>query len=180
MTKMIRDYSLLRSEIKTGDLIAVKGPWSDPLDFLIRIGTRSPYTHTGIAVWIGTRLVILESRSDGSHFALLSSLREEKFDVYTCPTDRVVFETSMWDTTEHHNAYNIFDLFRIIWRIRVKRTPPNDDGNLAFVCSGYSSYEYRKADTRWSLPTRVAPCEVVAATMKLSGETEPVLSYQPS
>ena len=61
------NYTAARQQIKSGDLLAWSHRvpfWHSYRDFkiaLIRLFTRSEFTHVGTAVWLGGRLMVLEA-----------------------------------------------------------------------------------------------------------------------
>lgn len=75
-------YQEARAQIKTGDLIAVRDVHS-VLGKMTRYFTRSPYTHTGIAVWLGDRLFMADLNSGRNHLTAISQL--DNFDVFEAP-----------------------------------------------------------------------------------------------
>lgn len=70
------NYKDIRSQIKTGDVIAWGPKNSNTLSGLaghiVRIGTRSEYSHIGIAFVIGERVLVLESMRAGVRLFPLS------------------------------------------------------------------------------------------------------------
>lgn len=76
------DYDDARPQIQDGDLIGV-------LDVHGLLGrattffTRSPYTHTGVAVWLGEHLFMADLNSGRNHLTALSCVK--KFDVFAPP-----------------------------------------------------------------------------------------------
>ena len=77
-------YLEARKQIKTGDILACQG--TAFYSFFIRIITKSPITHVGIAVWIRfpgdieDRLAILESHAmKGVRIAPLSEVLREDY-----------------------------------------------------------------------------------------------------
>lgn len=76
------DYLEARSQIKTGDLIAVRDVHG-LLGKLTTFFTRSPYTHTGVAVWLGDRLFMADLNSGRNALHALSQL--DNFDVFEPP-----------------------------------------------------------------------------------------------
>lgn len=56
-------YGEARPRIRTGDVLLFQG--LNPLSRFIRWGSKSPYSHAGIALWWGTRLMVVESALRG-------------------------------------------------------------------------------------------------------------------
>lgn len=75
-------YSDARSQIVTGDLIAVRDihGWLGKLTVLF---TRKPVTHTGVARWVDGRLYMADLNSGRNHLTALSQLVD--FDVHAAP-----------------------------------------------------------------------------------------------
>jgi hypothetical protein len=89
-------YEEARSQIKTGDLIGVRDVHG-LLGRLTRFFTRSPYTHTGVAVWCATHLFMADLNSGRNALRPLSQLKS--FDVCDMPAgmDRTCVERSIFD-----------------------------------------------------------------------------------
>lgn len=166
-------YSQARSSIMTGDLIALRDR-SGFLPVLTRLITRSPYTHTAIAVWVEAcgikRLLVAESNASGSSLSPLSGYAHIDFDVFRCPVSREVVQKTAWRLLGEKIHYDVMDLARIAAnRIFGIRLPLHDDKNL--VCSAFSASIYHLAGWRpESLPSIPAPDDVVAAL-----DTRPLL-----
>lgn len=77
------DYATARPMIKTGDLIGVLDSHG-LLGFLTRFFTRKPYTHTGVATWLGDRLFMADLNSGRNHLTAVSCLKD--FDVCDPPS----------------------------------------------------------------------------------------------
>jgi hypothetical protein len=89
-------YAQARDLIRTGDLIGVR----DVHGLLGRatvMFTRSPYTHTGVAVWLGDHLFMADLNSGRNHLTPLSQLTD--FDVCSPPEglDRASIEQAIID-----------------------------------------------------------------------------------
>lgn len=78
-------YANVRNRIKTGDLVAFRKR-AGIFPMLTRWITRSPYTHTAVAVWVigGNlpRLLVAEANAAGSSLSPLSGYAHIDFDVY--------------------------------------------------------------------------------------------------
>ena len=68
--------------IDTGDAILVRTAHSI-LGRLTQILTRSPYTHAGVAIWVGGRLYMAELNGGRNHLVPMTQLTQ--YDVYACP-----------------------------------------------------------------------------------------------
>jgi hypothetical protein len=76
------DYAAARGQVKTGDLIAVRDV-HNILGTMTRFFTRSPYTHTGVAIWLGERLFMADLNSGRNALHAMSQLKN--FDVFEAP-----------------------------------------------------------------------------------------------
>ncbi len=164
----INNYARLRDRVQTGDLIAVRGSVG-LFPLLTRAVTRSPYTHTAIAVWITSRggarrLLVVESNAAGASLAPLSNYVHDDFDVFRSPVDRTAVERAVWGLLGTKVHYDVPDLARIAAnRLLGVPLPECDDGEL--ICSALSATIYLTAG--WlptpPLPSIPAPADVVAA-----------------
>lgn len=155
-------YSEIRDGIKTGDLIAVKKR-SGFLAVATRLVTKSPYTHTGIAVWVGDRLLLAQTNAGGCNIVPLSQEEVYEFDVFDCPVNRDEVEKIVWDMLGKRIPYGYVDLARIFGLFVLGIPLPKDDGP-DMVCSALSAMMYKKAG--WApkeLPSIPWPGAVVEA-----------------
>lgn len=160
------NYATARPQIQTGDLIAMRSTHGG-LVALTRRVTRSPYTHTAVAVWGGfagiERLLIAETLGAGCSLAPLSHYAGTDFDVFDCPVDRAETERSLWELLGVRIGYDIVDLVRIAANRLLKvPLPPKDEDGL--ICSALSATIYLHAG--WApagLPSIPAPDDVVRA-----------------
>jgi len=174
-------YHQARSLIATGDLIAFRGR-GHLLQWLIRTITRSPYTHTAIAVWAGCdgmprhdslfvrhhsgrRLLVAEAKASGVMLTPLSQYAGSDFDVLPCPREaKVRVEPMLWRIIGHPIPYDVLDLLRIAAHRLVGRPLPAKE-NTRRVCSALSAEIWLRAGwkPKISLPSIPAPDDVVAA-----------------
>lgn len=131
------------SQIETGDLISVRTVHG-PTGLLTRLVTRSPYTHSGVALWLAGRLFMAEINSGRNHLVALSSVRE--FDVSCRPPELAVNKVEQtiidWlaDPIEYSRLafvvigiLNLFHIKKFVhWRNRI-------------VCSGAAVKIWEKA-----------------------------------
>jgi hypothetical protein len=135
------NYADVRKSIRTGDLIAVKRR-SGLFEIATRIVTNSPYTHTGIAIWAGNRLLLAQTNAGGCNLAPLSQEAVYDFDVFNCPVDRNACEKAIWQELGTHIPYGILDCVRI-FGYKVFGIPlPKEDGP-DLVCSALSARIYK-------------------------------------
>lgn len=155
-------YALARNKIKNGDLIAVRSNHGG-FAALVRWFTNSPYTHTAIALWVGDRLMMVETRILAG-IVPMSQLGGKNFDVIRCPvadTEYVYIEA--FNILGMPVSYDFMDLLCIAARLKLGWKAPEVDDDSK-VCSALSAAIYRLAG--WNpegLPGIPAPCEVVAA-----------------
>lgn len=155
-------YAEARSQIKTGDLIAVRSTHGG-FAALVRWFTKSPYTHTAVAIWVCGRLLMVETRILAG-IVPMSQLGDKDFDVIRCPVadpEYVVIEA--FNILGLPIGYDFVDLLRIAARLRLGWKAPQVDDDSK-ICSALSASIYRLAGWRpEGLPGIPAPCEVVAA-----------------
>lgn len=156
-------YVDARSQIRTGDLIALRKRHGF-LPTLTRWITRSPYTHTALAIWCGDRLLVAEEKGSGAFLTPLSQYADIDFDVFSVPRATLPnIEKVIWATLGTPIGYDFVDLLRIAAnRLFGWPLPTRDDG--ALVCSALSASMWLHAG--WCplhLPSIPAPDDVVKA-----------------
>lgn len=169
-------YAAARPGIHTGDLIAVRRS-GDIVSGAIRTVTGAPYTHTGVAIWVGPaktrRLLMAQVNEGGASLAPVSQLRDVAFDVFACPVDRDLAERAIWRSVGHPIDYDYVDLARIALHIRLGVPLPRQGKD--FICSSLSAYIYQVAGwTPANLPSVPWPGAIVAAL-----GTAPTLELRP-
>lgn len=143
-------YSLVRDQIRTGDLIGVRSR-RGAFAHLTRWVTGDPHTHTAVAVRVGGRVLCIEQRVSGATARPLSQLVEARvpFDVHACPVPGEAAGEAAWESIGSRIDYDVADLARIAaHRLFGIPLPPADDGRL--VCSALSVVIYRRAG--WAVP----------------------------
>lgn len=174
-------YPQARTLIATGDLIAFRQR-GGLLHWLIRRVTRSPYTHTAIAVWAGPegipqhhslyvrhysgrRLLVAEAKASGAMLTPLSQYARVDFDVLPCPrAAKVKVEPVLWRTIGHPITYDVLDLLRIAaHRLLGRPLPVRDDARR--ICSALSAEIWHRAgwQAKPPLPSIPAPDDIVRA-----------------
>lgn len=145
-------YVDVRDRIKDGDLILVKGNWKSLFRAGIKIVTKSPYTHAGLAVWLDGGLWIAEINGGGNHVIPMSQIKDP-FDVFECPVDRLFVRTSILELLRDHHSYAFLELLRIfIYRLTGLITPElSQDGS--YVCNEYVARVY--SDCGWEIKEQV-------------------------
>lgn len=137
------NYADVRNSIKTGDLIAVKRR-DGVFPIATRIVTNSPYTHTGIAIWTGGRLLLAQTNAGGCNLAPLSQEAIYDFDVFECPVNRDKCEAATWAELGSRIPYGFLDCVRIFgYKVFGIPLPKNDGKDL--VCSALSARIYMNA-----------------------------------
>lgn len=159
-------YADARDQIRTGDLIALRKRGGF-LPTLTRWITKSPYTHTALAVWVGEdnpRLLVAESKASGDFLTPLSQYAEVDFDVFTAPQQTLIaIEEVIWLTLGQHVGYDFADLVMIGLHRMVGMPLPKSDNSLK-ICSALSASMWLQAGWKpWFLPSIPAPDDVVAA-----------------
>lgn len=176
-------YADARDRIRDGDLVAVRSAHGG-LPALVRWFTKSPYTHTGVALWLSSRqtgksiLVIAEMDGADAVLTPLSQFDDVAFDVFDCPVvgrTRSAVVTEALEALRHPIAYDYLDLLRIAAHKALNIGLPSEDKN-GLVCSALSARIYRNAGWMpgYELPSLVAPGDLVAAI-----GAEPYLTVTP-
>lgn len=155
------NYAEARGLIDTGDLVAVRSHRGG-LSAITRLVTRSPYTHTAVAIWLGERLLLCEMNGGGACLVPASKYADTDFDVFRCPVDIFDATEAMFALLGQDIGYDVGDLLRIAQHELLGRPlPPADDGRL--ICSALSASIYLLAGlSRLGLPSIPAPRDVVA------------------
>lgn len=153
-------YLDARWRIATGDLLAIRSHHGG-LPAITRRVTRSPYTHTAVALVLGGRLLVAEMNGGGAVLTPASRYGQTDFDVFACPVDRMEVTTAIFDLLGMDIDYDFGDLVRIgAHELFGFALPPVDDDNL--VCSALSASIYLHAGMeRGELPSIPSPRAVV-------------------
>lgn len=154
-------YADVRDLINTGDLMAVRSHRGG-LSALTRIITKSPYTHTAVALWLGDRLLLAEMNGGGACLVPASKYADTDFDVFACPMRAADVAGAMFDLLGLDISYDFGDLLAIAAHELLGRDlPPVDDRNL--ICSALAASIYLNAGLpRGGLPSIPAPRDVAA------------------
>lgn len=169
-------YDDARPMIQTGDLIAVRRR-SGPLAIATRLVTDSPYTHTGVALWVGPpgdrRLLMAHINGGGAGLVPVSQEVEFGFDVYPCPVDRAEVERAIWATIGVRISYSVGDLVYILLYLKLGVPLPQQGDD--YICSALSAYLYLLAGWKPSnLPAIPWPGATVASL-----EVGPLVKVRP-
>lgn len=151
------DYAQARPLIETGDLIAVRDVHG-VVGRLTVAFTRSPYTHTGVAVWLGERLFMAELNAGRNHLTAVSQL--SSFDVREPPVpDRAAIERAIFDWLAHPITYG-YAAFAVIGLRAWMHIKAFIHWRKVEVCSGGSVQIYEMAG--WPEHSRmISPGELV-------------------
>jgi hypothetical protein len=137
------DYQTARSKIQTGDLIGVRDVHG-LLGRLTTLFTHSPYTHTGVAVWLDDRLFMADLNSGRNALHPLSQLG--KFDVFAPPAglerDSIEQATFNWLASPISYGFAAFVLIGLKSLLGVKAFI---HWRKVVVCSGGSIQIYEMA-----------------------------------
>lgn len=156
-------YEDARECIADGDLIAVRSR-SGLVPWLTRLVTDSPYTHTGVALWMEGRLLLVETRGVASLVPLSQHARHD-FDVIRNPLPG---KQGQWNVKKAIFAllgstirYDYLDLLFLAAHELADIPLPEHD-NRRLLCSALSASIYLRAG--WcpaGLPSIPAPRDVV-------------------
>lgn len=158
------DYAEARDLIEDGDLISVRGR-RGILANVIRLVTRAPDTHSGIALWLDGGLWMSELNGGKNHAVPLSQLEATDFDVYHPPVgDRAAIRQAMLDqlrVSVHYGTpallvIGLLDFFRINLFVHWRRI---------MVCSGYCVAAYEAAG--WPEHSRMISPRKLASQLRL-------------
>lgn len=167
-------YPQARSLVCTGDMIGVAtGTLGGHVIQAAQWVAGLPYSHIShcaLAMWVGTRLMVIEMGPAGNVIKPLSQYQGKRMVVCSpAPgTDLGRFDLSFDQVTEHHIPYSLLDLLRIGARLLPRRWIDTrgwgGDGDTDKVCSLLPALIYRAAGGDVSgIPDLAAPGEVVSA-----------------
>ena len=151
------NYLDARDKVETGDLIAVRDV-HNILGTATQFFTHSPYTHTGVAVWLDERLFMADLNSGRNALHAVSQLRN--FDVFHPPegVDRGAIRRSIFDWLADPISYG-FAAFVVIGLKCFLKLKTFIHWRKVIVCSGGSVQIYENAG--WSEHSRmVSPGEL--------------------
>lgn len=172
MTSII--YTQARPLIRTGDAIGIAtGTLGGRI---VHVGqaiaglAHSQITHCAIAVWAGTRLMVVEMGPAGNVLKPLSQYAGKRIVVCAPPagTNLGLFDLGLDHITERHIPYSALDLIRIGARLLPMRLIDTrgwgGDGDADKVCSLLPTMIYQAMGGDVSgIPALAAPAEVVQA-----------------
>lgn len=154
-------YADIREQIRDGDLIAIRSKHGG-LPALTRYFTRSPYTHTAVAIWLDGGLWVAEMNAGGNVLVPLSRYQDSDFDVFLCPDSPEAVRILTLEFLRDQIDYDFIDLLRIAAYNVLRLKLPTDTGGL--VCSAGSARIYVLAGWKpVGMPSIPAPSDLVAA-----------------
>lgn len=154
-------YEQLRDQVLDGDLVAVRSPHGG-FPWVIRQVTRSPYTHTAIALWLADGLWAAEMDGAKNVLVPLSHYERLPFDVFECPAPRNAVRRVVLEQLRGRVRYDWLEVLAIGARHLVGiEIPDQEPGKL--VCNSYSATAYRLAGWSGDLPALASPGDLVAA-----------------
>ncbi len=168
-------YEFARDQVKSGDVIAIRSK-NGGLPALVRKLTKSPYTHTAVAVWMEDSagyagIYVAEMDGDKNVLVPLSRYEGKDFDVFACPiADRNLVVDALQELLRDTIDYDYGDLLRIAAYKLLRWPLPKDDRN-GYVCSSFTAAILAEADLRLpvaerhlpDMPLLATPADVVAA-----------------
>lgn len=155
-------------KIETGDLIAVRTAHG-VLGWLTQFVTRSPYTHTGVAVWLAGELFVAELNGGRNHLIPICQLTD--YDVYAQPDGLgdVGNAIQSWLRVPVDYGFLAFVAIGLLNWLRIKMFV---HWRKVMVCSGYCVAIYESAG--WPERSRVISPRELAAMLKLKSEVRPI------
>jgi hypothetical protein len=159
-------YANARDDIKTGDLIAVRNR-KGLAAWLIRLVTRSPYTHTGVAFWLGPRLLIAETEQGPASLVPISQYAAYDFDVFDAPVAPgvgLIARIAIFEVLGTRITYAWTDLIRIWLHEWFGTSLPKPSAD-ARICSTLSEliYQHMGWEPPADAPRLMTPRDLVAA-----------------
>jgi hypothetical protein len=146
--------------IKNGDLISVcvaHGIMGKATQFF----TRSQYTHSGLAMWLGGELFMAELNGGRNHLIPIIQLTD--FDVHACPTELTDVHGAIRKWLSYPVPYG-FVAFVAIGLLNWLRIKYYVHWRRILVCSGYCVAIYETAG--WQEHSRVISPGELAALLK--------------
>lgn len=154
------NYADARPLIATGDLISVRTAHGF-MGRLTQIVTRSPYTHSGIARWMGDELYMAELNGGRNHLIPMSQLTN--FDVYAPPDGLTDIDGAIREWLRVAIPYG-FLAFAVIGVLDLLRLTTFVHWRRILVCSGYCVAIYETAG--WPEHTRILSPRALAALLR--------------
>lgn len=144
-------YTDARAVINDGDVVLFQG--NSVISKLVRLFTRSRYSHSGVVVWWGDRLMVLESTEPEVRVVPLSKrvVQYPSVHLFTASDglslmlDRKALVVAA--QSQLGKKYSVWGMVRLIRRFFEKIRGVSDPWNPPekFVCSQFVSFVYRAA-----------------------------------
>lgn len=154
-------YSLARSKIKSGDLLAWShkswGSWYDIKIQLVRMFTQSEYAHVGIAWCVGDRVFVLESVTPYVRIYPLSRSKEFYWIPLNMQWNNKVEEEALSKVGER---YSQIDAVKAFFSLPIK--------NNTWECAEYVVDVANVGNI--DLGSKLTPAHVVESALKLGND----------
>lgn len=172
------NYDEARSKIEDGDMIAVCGKEGFLTPFT-KFFTRSPYTHVGVAFWMGGGLWMAEINAGANHATPLSQYAECDFDVFIKPDECIHSIKDAIDTALRVKIHYGFASLPVIGLLNWLRIKAFIHARKILSCAGFSVLIYELAG--FPEYTRVLSPADLARLLKLrlSVQGDPGLVISP-
>lgn len=153
--------------IETGDLIAVRTAHGI-MGRLTQLVTSSPYTHVGVALWLGGELLMAELNGGRNHLVPMTQLTD--YDVYAQPADLrdVVGAIHQWLRLPVNYGFLAFVAIGLLDWFRIKAFV---HWRQILVCSGYCVAIWETAG--WPEHSRIISPRELAAGLDLKMAVRP-------
>lgn len=117
------DYHDTRESIRDLDVIAVRG--RGLVSRLISLFTRSPYTHVGLALWVGDTLMLAESRELRGHRLVWLSREVQASEcwLFRAPTLPEPSHATAWLRRAMGAPYDYRGVVRLAWWLPTRWMP---------------------------------------------------------
>ncbi len=178
-------YSAERAGVRDGDIILFRGKtW---LSWLIRLFTRSPYSHAGIVGWWGERLMVLEATGPGVIASRLSHVVEKyagSAELWTSNDELIakrgltldrekMLSAARLELGKNYATWKLFAGLRKILLGTKERLDPRKPPKK-FVCSEFVSHVWNEGGVdlsaeinKYTTPGDIAKSELVRPIGKL-------------
>lgn len=155
------DYSAIRDDLKTGDILAWRYDGFDGLEdivpMIVSVGTRSPWYHIGVVIEWGARKYVYEAIPP--FVRIYPASRKPSF--YWLPAQ--ISHTKSMDDALHSNVGDRYSLLKAMLTA-IKR--PQSDGKQ-WQCALLTAQYLRTAG--WDVPDIASPGELVDYVLSRNG-----------
>ena len=149
-----RDYRAVRAQIQDGDVLLFQGThW---LSRIIRWGSGSAYSHAGVALWWGPRLMVVQAVGKGVEAVPLSVAVDRysgQVDWLQPPPEvrarlrrELLLSNALDEVGKPYSRGGLLRLARMVWQRRLRRYRDPKKGAPAYFCSQLVSRCYRVAE----------------------------------